>query len=235
MYVYGKNGVKEFLKKSKKIYKAYLYHNFNDENIILALQKRKISIKYLSKFELNQIVKENHQGIILSIPDFHYAIFDEVINNLSETSFLVILDHLVDPHNFGAILRTCEAAGIDAVIIPKNRSVKVTNTVIKISSGAVNYIPICRVANINQIIRKLKKKNFQIIGADSKTNNYYSKIDYQLPIALVIGNEGQGLHKLTKDLCDVLVKIPLKGCIESLNASVASGILIYKINENRGE
>ncbi len=148
-------------------------------------------------------------------------------------SFIVILDEIEDPHNFGSILRTAEVCGVHGVIIPKRRNVGVTPTVYKTSAGAVEYMKISKVTNINNVIDKLKEKGIWIYGADMCGNDYCFDVSLSGPIALVIGSEGRGISKLTKNKCDVLVKIPMLGNITSLNASVAGGMLMYEILKQR--
>lgn len=231
MYIYGKNVIRETLSNNKKINKVYICNNFNDKNIIFELQKRNIDIEYVTKNELDKIDNGLNQGIIAIVPDYEYYELESLLQD--DKPFIVILDHLEDPHNFGAIIRTCEAAGIDGIIIPKDRSVDVNSTVMKISAGALNNIKICRVTNINNTINELKKHGLWIIGTNMTDSIPYTEIDYDIPVALVIGSEGFGMSKLTKQLCDYIVNIPMKGKINSLNASVAAGILIYKIMEKR--
>lgn len=232
MYVYGKNVALELLKKNKKIYKAIIYENFNDKFIISELQKRNIPIKTMNKKQIDEFAKGNHQGIILNIPEFKFTDIDDIKFKENELPFLVILDHLEDPHNFGAIIRTCEAAGVDAIIIPKDRSVDINSTVMKTSAGALENIQICMVTNISNTIKELKNKGFWIVGTDMKGEDY-TKIDYNCPIALVIGNEGSGMSRIVKDSCDFIATIPMKGEINSLNASVATGIMIYEVLKQR--
>ena len=232
MYVYGKNVAVELLKKNKKIYKVMIYENFNDKFIISELQKRNIPIKTLTKKQIDEVAKGNHQGIILSIPDFKFTDIDDIKFKADEHPFLVILDHLEDPHNFGAIIRTCEAAGVDGIIIPKDRSVDINSTVMKTSVGALENVPICMVTNLNSTIKKLKKQGFWIVGTDMNGQDY-AEIDYNCPICLVIGNEGNGMSRLVKESCDFIATIPMKGQINSLNASVATGIMIYEVIRQR--
>ena len=232
MYVYGKNVALELLKKNKKIYKAIIYENFNDKFIISELQKRNIPIKTMTKKQIDEFAKGNHQGIILNIPEFKFTDIDDIKFKENELPFLVILDHLEDPHNFGAIIRTCEAAGVDAIIIPKDRSVNINSTVMKTSAGALENIQICMVTNINNTIKELKNKGFWIVGTDMKGEDY-TQIDYKCPLALVIGNEGSGMSRIVKDSCDFIATIPMKGEINSLNASVATGIMIYEVLKQR--
>lgn len=230
MYVYGKNSVNEVLKKNRKIKKAYIYKNFSDKSIISALQKLNISINYLEKFELDKLAKVNHQGIILSVPDYKYCDID-IIKEI-ENPFVVILDHIEDPHNFGAIIRTCEAAKVDLIIIPRNRAVEVTDTVMRVSVGALEGVKIAQVTNLVDTINYLKKEGFWIIGTDMVGTDY-SEIDYNGKIGIVIGNEGKGMSNLVSRNCDFIATIPMKGKINSLNASVAAGIIIFEACKSR--
>ena len=231
MIIYGKNVAKETLDNNKEINKVIMSKDFNDKNLISLLQKRNISIEYVTKNEIDKIANEKNQGIILYIPDYEYCSLDELLVN--EKPFLVILDHLEDPHNFGAIIRTCEAAGVDGIIIPKDRSVSVNSTVMKTSAGALNNVKICMVTNLNNTIDELKNKGLWIVGTDMTDSVSYNELDYNIPVALVIGSEGFGISRLVREKCDYVVNIPMVGKINSLNASVAAGILIYKIFEKR--
>lgn len=230
MYLYGKNVVKELLSEKKEIQKVYIYKNFHDQNLISELTKRNIKIQYLEKKELDQLVKGVHQGIIVSVPDYKYANMNDFIKK--DDSFIVILDHLEDPHNFGAIIRTCEAAGVDGIIIPKNRSVMVNSTVAKVSVGALEKIPIAQVTNLSQTIEKLKQEGFWIVGTDMQGTSY-DEIDYRGKIAIVVGNEGSGMSRIVKESCDFIATIPMIGTINSLNASVSTGIVIYEAVKSR--
>ena len=231
MYIYGKNVAKETLENNKKILKIYICKEFNDQSILSLIQKKKISIEYLTKKEIDRFAPGNNQGIILSVPDFEYCEIDDLL--VSKNPFIVILDHLEDPHNFGAIIRTCEAAGVDGIIIPKDRSVSVNSTVMKTSAGALNNMKICMVTNLNRAIDNLKENGVWIVGTDMTDSVSYNTVDYDMPVAIVIGSEGFGISRLVREKCDYVVNIPMKGKVNSLNASVAAGILIYKIFEMR--
>ncbi len=231
MIVSGKNVVKETLNSNTKITKALICKDFSDKKLVYELQKRNICIEYVTKNEIDKIAKENNQGIILYIPDYEYCKLDELLVN--DKPFIVILDHIEDPHNFGAIIRTCEAAGVDGIIIPKDRSVSVNSTVMKTSAGALNNVKICMVTNINRTIDYLKENGIWVVGADMDDSVSCFEADFNIPIALVIGSEGFGISKLVREKCDYVVNIPMKGKVNSLNASVAAGILIYKIFEKR--
>ena len=233
MYVYGKNVAKELIKNQRKIKKAYLYKGMVDSVLESELLSLGVNINYLDKNGLNKIATGNHQGIVLEISDFKYLSETEMFNNLPLKPFIIILDHVEDPHNFGAIIRTSEAAGVDYIIIPKDRSVKVNSTVMKTSVGALDNVKIVEVTNLNNTIKKLKKKNVWIVGTDMENSVAYDSIDYKVPIALVIGSEGFGMSNLVKKNCDFIARIPMYGKINSLNASVAAGIMIYEVVRQR--
>ena len=228
MRVYGKNVAKEILQNKKTIKKAYIYENFNDKEILNKLKENKVPCKFLDKLSLDNMENGTHQGIILEIDDYKYKYLDELLNK----NIIVILDHLEDPHNFGAIIRTCEAAGIKSIIIPKNRSAKVNATVMKTSAGALENVDICMTANLVNTIKTLKENGYWIIGTDMEGTDY-RQIDYTGKIAIVIGSEGKGLSRLTEENCDFIAKIPMYGKVNSLNASVAAALIIYEAVRNK--
>lgn len=225
MYIYGKNVALETIETKKKINRVFLMRNFKDQEVLNSLKKINVEIRYIDKKQMDKMVNGNHQGIILSVPDFKYNDIDELLEK--ENPLLVILDHIEDPHNLGAIIRTCEAAGVDGIIIPKDRSVSVNPTVIKVSTGAIDYMKIAQVTNLNNTIRYLKKQGFWIVGTDMDGESY-SNIDYTGKCAIVIGNEGDGLSRMVRENCDFIASIPMNGKTNSLNASVAAGIIIYE-------
>ncbi len=229
MYIYGKNSVMESLKKKEEIKKVFLSSHFHEPEIQKLLNNQNVHI--VDKNKLDQMVKGNHQGIIAEVKDYEYASLEEL---LEENAFLVILDHLEDPHNFGAIIRTCEAAGVNGIIIPKDRSVDVTSTVVRVSVGAISNVKIAQVTNLVNTMKYLKEKGFWIVGTDMN-GTPYSKIDYKGNLALVIGNEGKGMSSLVEKNCDFIASIPMNGTINSLNASVAAGIIIFEAVKNRNE
>lgn len=228
MRVYGKNVAKEILQKPQTIKKAYIYEKFNDEEILNKLKNSHIPYEFLDKITLDNMEKGMHQGIILEIDDFKYKYLDELLDK----NIIVILDHLEDPHNFGAIIRTCEAAGITSIIIPKDRSVKVNATVMKTSAGALENVNVCMVTNLVNTIKKLKENGYWIIGTDMEGKDY-RQIDYEGKIAIIIGSEGKGLSRLTEENCDFIAKIPMYGKVNSLNASVAAALIIYEAVRNK--
>ena len=233
MIVYGKNVAKDLLKKNKNIRKVIIQDNFDDKDIILSIKKAKIPFFFSSKKEIDRLCSGVHQGILLDIPDYSYYDFNDFLNLYNE-SFVVLLDHLEDPHNFGAIIRTCEAAGVKSIILPKDRQVQVNATVMKTSVGTLENMKLFSVSNLVYAIDKLKQNGFWVVGTslNDKSQDYRS-IDYSGKVALIIGNEGDGISHLVEENCDFLAKIPMYGETNSLNASVAAGIMIYEVIRNR--
>lgn len=231
MLVYGRNVALEVLKKPKNVQKVLLQDGFDDKKILALLEKSKIPVFIKPKKEIDHLAEGVHQGIILYVRDYQYYPLADIVNE--DASFLVILDHLEDPHNFGAIIRTCEAAGVDGIIIPKDRQVQVNATVMKTSVGTLDTMKISQVANLSSTIDYLKKNDFWVVGTALEDSVDYRSIDYSGKIALVIGNEGAGISELVRKKCDFIAKIPMYGTTNSLNASVASGIMIYEVIRNR--
>ena len=229
MLVYGKNSCEEILKQEKNIKRVYLERNFKDRVITDLIEKLKIKPIFLTKYELDDLCEGNHQGIVIEALEYEYADIDEIIN---ENGFIVMLDHLEDTHNFGAIIRTCEVAGVDGIIIPKDRSVSVNSTVMKTSSGAAVNVKICMVTNLVQTINYLKEKGYWIYASSMDGTNYTNE-DYKTSTCIIIGNEGKGVSELVKKSADFIVSIPMIGKINSLNASVAAGIFIYEVVRQR--
>lgn len=217
MLVYGKNVLKEL--DIKKIKKAYVASN----NYLDYLKKNKIKFEYVDKNRLDKMVDGKHQNIVLEIYDYEYYTLDDINGD-----FIVLLDHIEDPHNLGAIIRTCECAGIKEIIIPKDRSCLVNETVMKSSAGALAHVKIIMVSNLNNAINRLKKANYFIYSADMNGVNY-SEVDYANKKVLIIGNEGHGVSNLIKENSDYIVSIPMYGKVNSLNASASAAILIYKM------
>lgn len=226
MKVYGKNVLKELENNPEKIKKAYISKGYKDDSVFSFLKDHKISFEIVDASRLNKMVDGNHQGIVLDVLEYDYYSLEDVIGE----EMIVVLDHLEDVHNFGAIIRTCEAAGIKSIIIPKDRSVSVNGTVMKTSSGALNYVKIVMVNNLVQTLKNLKGANYFIYAADMDGEDYRS-ISYADRRVLVIGNEGSGISRLVAETSDVIVSIPMSGHVNSLNASVAAGILIYGMRD----
>jgi len=235
--VYGRNSVLELLKSDKDINKIFIErgekHGSINEIIARAKEKRIVTVE-VEKSKLDFITKENHQGVIAIVPPFNYCDVEDILSfakSKNENPFILILDGIEDPHNFGAIIRTAETAGVHGIIIPKRRSAAVNSTVAKVSTGATTYMKIARVNNLNDTIKNLKANGLWIIGTDGEAEKYYYEQDLTGPIAIVIGSEGFGMSDLVKKNADILVKIPMKGKITSLNASVAAGIVMYEVIE----
>ena len=227
MLVYGRNVAKEVLQNPKKVKKITLLKDFKEKDILSLIEKNKIKVEYLDKKGFSKFDKYSHQGIILDIEDFNYADYEEFLS--VDDAKIVILDHLEDPHNLGAIIRTAEAAGIDGIIIPKDRSVDVNSTVMKTSAGALENMRISKVTNLVSTIKDLKDNGFWIVGPAMEADYDFKDIDYKGKVAVVIGNEGNGMSKVVRESCDYIAKIPMKGKINSLNASVAAGLMIYEM------
>lgn len=231
----GRNAVIEALRSNRTIEQLFVATGdvSGSINVVLALAKEKgIVVKYVDRKKLDQISQTgSHQGVIAQITPYKYFNVEDILEyakEKKENPFIIILDEIEDPHNFGSIIRTAEVCGAHGIIIPKRRNVGVTPVVFKSSAGAVEYTKIAKVTNINSTIDMLKEKGIWIYGADMKGDNCFD-VNYDGAVALVIGSEGKGISKLTKEKCDALVKIPMVGKISSLNASVAGGILMYEI------
>ena len=231
MLVYGRNVAKDLLKKGKKIEKIYLQDNFSDKEVISLIENQKIKVNRLPKREIDNLCSGVHQGILLFVPDYEYTDFNRFLKNDEEK--VVLLDHIEDPHNLGAIIRTCEAAGIKSIIIPKDRQVQVNATVMKVSVGTLDNVNVIQVTNLSNTIDKLKDNGYWIVGTALENSVDYRDIDYNGKIALIVGNEGSGISNLVMKKCDFIAKIPMYGTTNSLNASVAAGIMIYEMIRNR--
>lgn len=231
MLVYGKNVAKEVLNSGVFIRKVMVSNEFKDSEILSLIKSRKLNLAVKEKTSLDKLCETNSYGIVLDIKENFYVDFKEILRDL-EANFIVILDHIEDPHNFGAIIRTCECAGVDYIIIPNKGNSEINSTVMKTSSGALINSKISVVANLKNTIEALKKENYWIVGTDALGEDY-TKINYEGRVALVIGSEGNGLKEIVKRSCDFMASIPLKGKVNSLNASVAAGIMIYEIVKAR--
>ncbi|MBI2487196.1 MAG: 23S rRNA (guanosine(2251)-2'-O)-methyltransferase RlmB [Deltaproteobacteria bacterium] len=242
MIIYGKNPVKEVLSKSSlKVEEVLISEESKKDKvseIIRIAKERGIKVSFLPPQALSRISKSSsHQGIAVKIADFEYQEVEEILNNAKkkgEKLLIVILDHIEDPQNLGAIIRTVNVLGADGIIIPKDRAASVTPAVGKASAGAMSFVPIARVVNLVTAMKELKKKGVWILGADqSAPKPVFEKDLNKLDLAVVIGNEGRGLGRLVREECDYLVSIPNLGEVSSLNASVSAGIIIYEIVRQR--
>lgn len=227
MKVYGKNVLYAALASGHKIFEVYLRHDVYeiDKQIVNELNKRNIKIHLLDKGKMNQMFEGLNQGYGANIDNFPPYTLEEVINPHKKQLF-ILLDKLNDPNNLGAIIRSCDAFGVDGIIIPNKNSIGITDTVVKVSTGAIFYVPIITVSNLNQAIEKLKKNNFWVIGTDAAATQSIYDVKNDCNLALVIGSEGYGMSYLVQKNCDYLVKIPMVGHVNSLNASVSAGIMI---------
>ena len=240
--VEGRNSVLELLESGKDINKIFVAKGERQGSINKIIGKAKDSkvvIVETDKRKLDEMSQTgNHQGVIAIVPPFEYCDVDDILNvakEKNEDPFIIILDGIEDPHNLGAIIRTAETAGAHGVIIPKRRAVGVNSTVNKSSAGAVEYMKVARVNNITETMNYLKEQGLWIIGTDMDTDRYYYNQDMTGPIAIVIGSEGFGMSRLVKENCDILVKIPMKGNITSLNASVSAGIVMYEVVKQKNK
>lgn len=236
----GRNAVIEALRSEKPVDKLYILDGCQDGPVmtIKRMAKNKdIFVKYVAKERLDQMSDTgHHQGVIAMAAAYEYAEVEDILQKAKdkgEAPFIFILDNIEDPHNLGAIIRTANLAGAHGVIIPKNRAVGLTATVARTSAGALNYTPVARVTNISKTIEELKKEGLWFVCADMGGETMY-KLNLTGPIGLVIGNEGEGVSRLVREKCDFVASIPMKGDIDSLNASVAAGVLAYEIVRQRG-
>lgn len=236
--VAGRNAVLELLKSEKDINKLFIErgerHGSINEIIAKAKEARVVTVE-VDRAKLDQMA-ENHQGVVAIVPPFNYCEVEDILNlakEKNEDPFILILDGIEDPHNLGSIIRTAETAGVHGIIIPKRRTVTVNSTVSKVSTGATSYVKIARVTNLNDCIRKLKDSGLWVIGTDGEAQTLYYNQDLKGPLAIIIGSEGFGMSKLVKENADILIKIPMKGKITSLNASVSAGIVIYEAVKQR--
>ena len=240
MKIEGKNAVVELLNSGTNIDKILIQNNLSKElsKIVYLASKSKIKLQYVEKVVLDkQSESGRHQGVIAYATDYKYAEIEDAFNlakSKGEEPFLVLCDEIADPHNLGSIIRTCECAGVHGIIISKNRCCQVTDTVIKVSTGAAFNMNIIRVGNLNEAIRNLKKENVFIYALEAGGNSIY-KTNLTGAIGLVVGSEGFGVSKLTKELADDVVSLPMYGNINSLNASVAGGICIYEAVKQRNK
>lgn len=236
----GRNAVLEALRAGKPIDKLYVLDGCPDgpvRTIIREAKKGDTIINYVKKERLDQLSETgHHQGVIAMAASYEYATVEDILEKArekGEAPFIFVLDNIEDPHNLGAMIRTANLAGVHGVIIPKRRAVGLTPTVARTSAGAINYTPVAKVTNLKQTMEQLKKEGMWFVCADMDGTPYY-QMDLKGPMGLVIGNEGEGVSRLIKETCDFVASIPMKGDIDSLNASVAAGVLAFEIARQRG-
>ncbi len=234
-FVYGKNTVIQLLKSGRDFRKLLIAKDSKNQEIIDLAKRQNQKITFVSRKELDALTKENHQGVYGEIEDFRTYTLEDLLESIPQGKLplLVMLDSLEDPHNLGAILRTCDAVEVDGVIIRKNRSVSLNATVAKVSCGAIDTVKVAEVTNLNETLKTLKKQGYWVCGADNNQALDYRAVDYNMPLVLVIGSEGAGISHLVQKSLDYSVVLPMKGQITSLNASVATGIMLYEIFSQR--
>lgn len=239
-YIFGRNSVIEYLKTDQEAEKLFIQKGQMRGamyRIIALAKERGLLVVEADAKKLDRLAEgQNHQGVVLMAQDYAYSTLDEILQNAEQKGhdpFVILLDEITDPHNLGAIIRSAECAGADGVLIPKHRSAGVTSVVHKTSSGATTYMRVAKIASVNATIDRLKKENIWIYGAAGEAKQTIWETDFSGGVCLVIGNEGKGLSRLTKEKCDVLVSIPMRGKLDSLNASTAAGIIMYEVLRGR--
>ena len=232
--IYGRNPIKEAL-KANKVLSIYMINNFSHEEILSLIEKSHVKVNYISVKELDNMCGGVHQGIAATIKPYSYASVEEIINMPSKVEgkppVILLLDGINDPHNLGAILRSADIFGVNGVIIPKHNQVMLNATVAKTSAGAINFVPVAIANNLNQCIALLKKKGYWIVASDGSATTNYQDINYDFPVGLIVGSEGEGISSLVLKNSDYIVKIPMYGKVNSLNASVAAGIFLSYIRK----
>ena len=230
--IYGRNPIREAI-RAKRIKKIYLSSSFSHEEILQMIKDNHLPVIYKNNNELDKMVDGVHQGIIAEIKDYEYYSLEYILDsaNKKEKPVIVMLDGINDTHNLGAILRSADVFDVSGIIIGKHNQVPLNATVAKSSAGAINYVPVCLVTNLNQTISKLKENGYWIVSTDGSGNINYQDLKYDFKVVLVIGSEGNGVSKLVLKNSDYVIKIPQFGHVNSLNASVATGILLAKIRE----
>jgi len=234
LLIYGKNPITEALKAERKIIRSVILSGTN-QDLADKLAKANVPVSILDKQKFREAYAGVNQGIVAEVEDYRTETLTKFLQetDIKQDPLILMLDEIQDPHNLGAILRSAEAGGVKAVIIPKHRSAGITPAVIKTSSGAIEYVQIIEVTNLTQTAEKLKEEGYWIVGTSPDAKTSYEEIYVDRPLCLVIGNEGKGMGRLLKEHCDLLVKIPMQGKINSLNASVGAGIIIFDIQRRK--
>lgn len=238
-WIAGRNPVMEALRSGRGINKIWVQEGAQKGAIGPILAKAKeagIPVQTVPKKKIEQVVPDNHQGVVASVAAYEYAEIDDLFAKAEASGqppFFLLLDELEDPHNLGSIMRTADAVGAHGIIIPKRRSVALTATAAKASTGAIEYVPVARVTNLARTMEELKERGVWIAGTDATGADDYRRFDGTMPLCLVIGSEGRGISRLVKEKCDFLVKLPMVGHVTSLNASVAASLLMYEVFRKR--
>jgi len=233
MIIIGKNTVLEAINTGRKIHELYILKNTNKDIMEIA-EEKKLNVIELDKQGVQKLLPNNNQGIGAKVEDYKYLTLDEAITKHEKSKVFVMLDQIEDPHNLGAILRSADAFNIDAIIIPKHRAVKLNTTVAKVSTGAIEHVDVVEVTNLTNAIKKLKENGFWVVGTDAETQQTIHEIEADTDLCIVIGSEGKGISRLVKQNCDYVVKIPMSGHVNSLNASVSAALVIYEVYKKRG-
>lgn len=229
MIVYGKNVIREIIYNQREIYKLYLDNKFKDFKFLKFLESKQINYETVAKDKLNELTNNAlHQGVVADVKPYEYIQIENIVDAKKKQNF-IILDEISDPHNLGAILRTAEAAGIDAIVVATRNQVPLNATVAKVSSGAIEHVPVIQAANLIDLIKYLKNNKFIIVGTAGDANLEYNDLPKTQSIAVILGSEGEGMRSQIKQACDLLVKIPMHGKINSLNVSVAGALIMYEM------
>ncbi|PQD94147.1 23S rRNA (guanosine(2251)-2'-O)-methyltransferase RlmB [Pradoshia eiseniae] len=237
--IMGRNTVLEALRSERDIHKIWIAEGATKgqiQQVVAVAKENKVMIQVVPKKKLDQMVEGNHQGVIAQVAAYQYAELDDIFRKAEkkqEDPFILLLDELEDPHNLGSILRTADASGVHGIIIPKRRSVGLTATVAKSSTGAIEHVPVVRVTNLSRTIEELKERGVWIAGTDAKGSQDYRRMDGSMPLGIVIGSEGRGMSRIIKEKCDFLFHLPMVGHVTSLNASVAASLLMYEVYRKR--
>ncbi|MCF0107433.1 MAG: 23S rRNA (guanosine(2251)-2'-O)-methyltransferase RlmB [Bacilli bacterium] len=228
--IFGRNPVKEAL-RSDRVLKVYLERGFSDRSVLDIIENKHIPVIYVDRKELDSVCDGVHQGLAADTKGYSYCSIEEILSKAKKETrpIVVLLDGINDPHNLGAILRSCDVFGVTGLIMAKHNQVMLNATVAKTSAGAINYVPVAVVSNLNNAIRELKEHGFWIVSSDGSGNTNYQEVKYDFPTALVVGSEGKGVSQLVLKNSDFIVKIPMHGKVNSLNASVATGIFLAQI------
>jgi len=242
--IYGRNVVLEALRAGRKVYKLLITNEVikKEAEILKYIKKLNIEYERIDSKKIKQVVHQKYdlsgqlQGLVAEVAKYEYMELDELLEKFrkrEKPAFVVMLDGLEDTHNLGAILRSAEAVGVDAVIIPKHGSVRLGSAVARLSAGAIEYVPVVCVTNLNRTIQRLKKSGIWVVGTDMSESEDYRVVDMTMPVCIVIGSEGRGISRLVKEVCDFRVHLPMTGNITSLNASVAAALLMYEVYNQR--
>ena len=235
-YIFGKNTIANALAHNDSIKELYMVPNFQDDRINKLVKQNRIKVIKKSNSEINALVGNvNHQGIVALCDEYKYLTLKQMISKLEhkETPLIVLLDGLEDPHNLGAILRSVDAFGADGVIIGANRQVRLNSTVAKVSTGAIEYVDVAMVTNLNQAVKELKEAGYWVVASDGEARQDYREVDYNMKTVLIVGSEGFGVSQLLLKNSDFIVKIPMVGHVNSLNASVACALFLAQIYNSR--